>query len=501
MSMENVPKKHHSHAAHMKWRITALIACVALVGLSAGLLLFAQTPGTTDDTEQESTDTSVILWSAEADDISSITIALRDEEAWTAEQTTPGVLTLGGEDAYTVDDTSATTLLDALKSVTAEVLSDDWDGSDEEKETMGLTDPENVVRVEMKDGTAYTLMIGNTPQYDTTWQYAQLEGDSRLLSVSRGVAEELYVTRSSLHTVTQPTIHADRVDEITLMDAQGNITMQWVLDGEITDTDAEDRWRMTVPVTYPADADSLITLRKSAAALRLGEYLCDTTAETLARYGFDEPRMVIQLHQAAGTIGTVGTSGSYETTDWEASTLLFTIGAQESDLIDYVLFEGGIYRCSDLLFRSFLNAEAMETLTRYPLLTALGNLTSLTIRENGEEILYVITRVEQVDENNELTVDEDGNQVYDITLTKNGEEADYDAFSAAYSQLMMVTVSGKLPEGWTSDDEPHTEYVFQDSDGTNHTVALANYDAMHDAVYVDGNAVFYLIQGGFSLGI
>ena len=108
---------------------------------------------------------------------------------------------------------------------------------------------------------------------------------------------------------------------------------------------------------------------------------------------------------------------------------------------------------------------------------------------------------EQVAENNELVTDDEGNQVYDITLTKNGESADYTAFSAAYNQLMMVTMSGRLPDDWTAADIPHTVWTFTDIDGTVHTVALTRYDAMHDAVAVDGVALFYLIQGGFSLGI
>ena len=49
--------------------------------------------------------------------------------------------------------------------------------------------------------------------------------------------------------------------------------------------------------------------------------------------------------------------------------------------------------------------------------------------------------------------------------------------------------------------QPHTVWTFTDVDGTVHTVALTRYDAMHDAVAIDGVALFYLIQGGFSLGI
>ena len=495
--MQNVPKK--KHAAHHRGRKWLLIAAIALLAFAACLLIFARTPAPTPELPAAEED-EITLWSVESTAIRRIRIALRGEDAWSAVQTESGALVLEGEDSFTVDTATAESLLSGLKNITAEVLSDDWHGTDEEWTAFGLDDPESVVTVEFTDGNAYTLRIGNAPQYENSWQYAQLDGDFRLLSVSRGIAEECYVTRGSLHSFEQLTIHADRLDEITLLNAQGEITQQWRLNGEITDADAQDRWVVCVPVTYPADATAMTTLRKSAASIRLGEYIADATQESIARYGLDTPRTVIRLHQAAGTIGVVGTSGAYGTTDYPESTLTLIIGEQESEAVDYVLYDGGIYRCSALLLRGVMNADWQETVTRYPVLTALGNLSSLTRETAHGTDTWVITRTEQVAENNELATDEDGNQLYDITLTKNGEAADYTAFSAAYEQLMVVTVSGRLPEGWTSTDAPHTTWTFVDVDGTSHTVALTRYDAMHDAVSVDGTALFYLIQGGFTLG-
>ena len=496
--MQNVPKK--KHAARKPSRILLLILAVLLVSAAACLLIFARTPAPASESPVQE-DEEITLWAGESVDITRIRIAVRNQEAWSAVQTESGALVLEGTDSFAVDADVAAALLSGLKNVTAEVLSDDWHGTDEEWAAFGLDDPESVVTVEFADGRSYTLRIGNAPQYENIWQYAQLDGDTCLLSISRGLAEECYVTRGSLHSVEQLTIHADRLDKITLLNAEGEITQQWRLNGAITNADAQDRWSVTVPVSYPADGTAMTTLRKSAASIRLGEYIADAAAASIARYGLDTPRTVIRLHQAAGTIGAVGASGSYGTTDYPESTITLVIGEQENELIDYVLYDGGIYRCSALLLRGVMNADWRETVTRYPVLTALGNLASLS-RETADGVdTWVITRTEQVAENNELVTDDDGNQVYDITLTKNGESADYTVFSAAYDQLMMVTMSGRLPDGWTTSDAPHTVWTFTDVDGTIHTVALTRYDAMHDAVAVDGVALFYLIQDGFELGI
>ena len=496
--MQNVPKKKHAVRRHS--RILLLIFAVVLVATAACLLIFARTPAPAPETPAHE-DEEITLWSVESADITRIRIAVRNQDAWSAVQTESGALVLEGENSFTVDADIAATLLSGLKNVTAEILSDDWNGTDEEWAAFGLDDPESVVTVDFADGSSHTLRIGSAPQYEHSWQYAQRDGDTRLLSVRRGQAEECNVTRGSLHRIEQLTIHADRLDEITLLNAEGEITQQWRLNGAITNADAQDRWMLTTPVSYPADGTAMNTLRKSAANIRLGEYIADATAESIARYGLDTPRLVIRLHQAAGTIGAVGTTGSYATTDYPEATITLVIGEQESDLVDYVLYDGGIYRCSTLLLRGVMNADWQETITRYPVLTALGNLASLS-RETADGVdTWVITRTEQVAENNELVTDDEGNQVYDIALTKNGESADYTAFSAAYNQLMMVTMSGRLPDGWTAADAPHTVWTFTDVDGTVHTVALTRYDAMHDAVAVDGVALFYLIQGGFSLGI
>ena len=252
--MQNVPKKKHAVRRHS--RILLLIFAVVLVAAAACLMIFALMPAPAPETPAHE-DEEITLWAVESADITRIRIAVRNQDAWSALQTESGALVLEGENSFTVDADIAETLLSGLKSVTAEVLSDDWNGTDEEWAAFGLDDPESVVTVDFADGSSHTLRIGSAPQYENSWQYAQLDGDTRLLSVSRGLAEECYVTRGSLHSVEQLTIHADRLDEITLLNAEGEITQQWRLNGAITNADAQDRWMLTTPVSYPADGTAM----------------------------------------------------------------------------------------------------------------------------------------------------------------------------------------------------------------------------------------------------
>ena len=161
--------------------------------------------------------------------------------------------------------------------------------------------------------------------------------------------------------------------------------------------------------------------------------------------------------------------------------------------------DDSIYLTSHFSLAVFMNMKPADTLTRYVAPTALGNLASLTIRTESGTDEYVITRTEQVAENNELVYDQDGNVVYDVACTRNGADVAYSSLEAAYNDLLVVTVSGALPAGWQTDADAHTAYTFTQTDGTVHTVELVQYDAFHDAVVLDGNAMFYLIRGGMDL--
>ena len=494
--MQNVRKKAPVTGSRRRllWLAAAGLALAGIIGLS---LLVSREPA------WESTpnvDTSVLLYDYDATEVVSITIQRGSEEPWTAAQESELQLTLLGDGGYTLTEDESLELLEAASSIMAEdVLTEDPAVYAEHLEDYGLDDPRYVAQIRYADGTQVVLRVGDTA-YDGAWRYMLIDGDDRLFAFSNGSVESLFVNKDTLRSVGQPTLHKARIDRITLTSPEG-VEAQWTLEGQITDSDALDKWRIIAPFSYPADADAMSTLLTNMANLRLGSYVGPATEEALAAYGFDQPRQIIEIHMAAGTIGVINSDGAVEATDFPESTVTFIIGGEKSDMIDYVRCGDEIYLSSHFTMGMFIGYDVTSTMSRYPVLTALGNLDSLTIEQSGEITQYVITRVEQVAENNDLVTDEDGNVVYDISLTRNGEAADYAAFENAYNDLTLVTVSGTLPEGETATAEPHTVYTFRDVDGTMHTVALATFDVLHDAVIVDGQQAFYLIKGGFKLNM
>ncbi len=477
-----------------KWLILAALAAIAL--LTAGTLLLSREP------QQETlspASTSQDLFAYAREDVAVITIRRGDEDPWTVRQEQEGLLTLAGEDGFTLSESKSYELLDAACILPCEaVLTENAAEYRDHLADFGLDEPKYEAIITYADGVTAHLSIGSAGGENGEWYYMTVAGDERLFSFSKGMVDALFISRDSLRTVEQPVIHKARIDHVTL-ESQGGV-IEWALQGDITDADTADKWRLLQPFPYPADATAMENLLKNLANLRLGAYVAPAAPENLTAYGFDEPRLTLRIHMAAGTIA-VNQDGAAQATDFPESEVTFVIGGAKDDMVDYVRYGDAIYVSSHFTMGVFIDYDAAATMSRYPVMTALGNLAALRIEQEGIISEYVLTRTEQVAQNNELVTDEDGNTVYDVTVSCNGEALDYAAFEAAYDALCLVKVSGTLPSGEFSAMAAHTTYVFTDVDGTVHTVALCTFDALHDAVEVDGHQAFYLIKGGFSLDL
>ncbi len=493
--MQSIRKK--ARKAPGNSRLLMLMAALLLLA-GIGLMAVLMQPEDKSDWPTY-TSTAEDLFTYAPAEVASITIRRGHDAPWTAVQQ-DGLLVLTGEDGFPVSDDVSAALLDAACILPCEaVLTDDPAEYRAHLADFGLAQPRHEATITYADGVRAHLSIGDPGGDEGAWYYMTVTGDDRLFSFSKGMVDALFLSRDSLRTVLSPTIHKARIDCVTLTGPTG--TRQWTLDGAITDADVADRWHITAPITYPADATAMSSLLANLANLRLGAYVGPATEEALARCGFDAPRLTIEIHMAAGTIGVTNAEGVVESTDWPESTVTYIIGGAKNDMVDYVRYGDDIYVSSHFTMGLFIDYDIKATMNRYLVLTALGNLATLTVQRGDMATVYTLTRTEQVAANNELVTGDDGSPVYDVTVARNGEPVDYAAFEAAYNALTLVTVSGRLPEGETVDAAPHTVYTFTDVDDATHTVALADFDALHDAVIVDGHQAFYLIKGGFALNV
>ena len=145
---------------------------------------------------------------------------------------------------------------------------------------------------------------------------------------------------------------------------------------------------------------------------------------------------------------------------------------------------------STFTLSAFAKPDPVSTAARYPVLTPLASLESLSVEEDGKTAEYVIRERERTGE--EAEGENPGRQVL-----LNGEEISWEAFEAAYDRMLTVTFTGTLPAGaqWK---EAYKKYTFRTLSGGTHTVEFSDWDGIHDAVTVDGATLFYLIRGGMT---
>ena len=161
-------------------------------------------------------------------------------------------------------------------------------------------------------------------------------------------------------------------------------------------------------------------------------------------------------------------------------------------MTDYVLYDGVIYTMNHFALSALTEIDPRSTLSRHPVTVAAENLSGMTVRRpDGSADVYALSYQSRPSE----TEGEPDETV--VTCTKNGEAYSYEAFAAAYERMRVVTVTGELPSGFEK-RESTAVYEFRTLSGVTHIVELSPFDAMHDAVTVDGWTVFYLIRGGMT---
>ncbi len=421
-----------------------------------------------------------------------VTLRVRGREPWSAERGADGVLRM--TEGWALSETRAEQVLDALQNlVYEEILTEDPSEYRDHLADFGLADPELTAEVTYADGRFLVFHIGDASGLeDRDYRFMTVEGDDRLYAVSGSLLADLETEADVLRGVSQPDIQTSRLDRIRILGRDGGLTAEWELAGRITDQDAPAAWLVrTGEICYPADQDKMTQLKKSVGNLLLGLYLGEAAETDLSVYGLDCPLYTIELHMAAGTTGQIVDGKAYQVTEEEEETLRFLIGDARNEMTRYVLYEGAVCTMNQFTVSALTETDPLTTVSRYPFLVPLESLSSMTVEAEGRTDTYRLTRVS-------LPSDTEGEpDGIGITCQRNGEPYSYDVFSADYQRAMVVTVSGVLPAGWEKQPGTRT-YTFRTLGGKTHRVELSPFDALHDALTVDGETLFYLSRSALS---
>ena len=463
--------------------VTFVLGVILLGVLLAGIFEDHSAPSVT---VAESTATYRTLFATDTENVVSIEVTHADGDCWRAEQKSEGILY--DDRGFSVDATLSRALLsEAAVIACEEVVADSRQDYEANLDMYGLDEPRASVCITYRDGKVIWLWIGGPyTQSDVSYDYMTWSESEELFGISRASRNEWMISAAMLHPVPELMIHGARCDRIEIsFNGRENV---WALDGAVSDETASDNWRILSPVSYLCDGEAMRTLLSSLQSLRLGGYECEADAASLASYGFLSPQGRIAVHLSEGLGTQVNKEGVAEPLVYEESEVILSIGGSKNDFVDYVCYEGAIYRMSRIMLSPVLEKDAEETLLRYVTRIAGENIRELSVTENGEEVRhYVITEVTGMD-------GDTARQVFE------GErEIPYATFLARYSVLEQATVAGRVEADFIPDADEQTVITLWDQWGSEFSITLCPMDRTFDAVrLMDSDWLFYIPRNLFA---
>lgn len=424
-----------------------------------------------------------VLDKADESDLLDITVSHRDGEQYT--------LVYQNEQLY-VDKNGVLALVDEalskkiLSTATVMAVEDTVSEDAEEIRThlsdMGLEPPEITVKVRYHSGREDVLQIGGSvPQ--TTYYYYRWSGADAVYMCDEGTQEVFSYSSSLLYPVDQPILHKNLIDHMTLrIQGQEVIELQFS-----TDSEGVVGAAMQAPYSYPVDATAAQNLVTAAANFRLGATQEEITPENSAEYGFDDPLAVIDIHQQSGVYGSVSEAGTYATYETEEQALRIVLGRKEGDYFYTCAYGGKCYYVSTFLVAALVPKSPDTLATQNPADLGNATITRIQVQLGGSMLDFRQQRVERVLPNNQLDIDEDGNTVYDITATRNGEPISVEAFDTFVTRLKSMKVAGDIDADFSvGAATPRWQLTLTTVGGTTRTIAAYPMDAFFDAVAVNG---------------
>ena len=500
--MQRVQKKQHREIRHRRGLWLAACALVLAGTVAAAVLL--KRP---EEPMPVKEDHSGFLTNRAAEEIAEVEVERRNGETWAAERAEDGTLRMK-DGGWALDESLGEMILDALAHLEYEdILTENKGDYADDPAAFGLDRPRVTAACRFTGGGRLEVRLGDeVAGGEGALYYMAVAGDDRLYAASAGTLRDLDTEKALLHPVAQPEIIPALLDRITVAGTDGTAAAEWTLAGAVTDSDAGENWRVTAPFEYPADAETIASLKENAGNLRMGTWYGEATEENLAACGLTKPACTLIFHTAAGSTGTVTESGVYDVVDREEKTTEIAIGSRQGESTAYARFGDEIFTVSMISLSAFTETNPLDTAARYPAAVPLDSLAEVTVEAGGETITYALEHTAAAEAaggdgtgNNGESGTGDGETGEDAGLRawKNGEEISGSAFRAAYERLMTVTVSGRLPEG-TAIGETTKKYTFRTTSGGTHTLEFWTFDEMHDGLTQDGCTLFYLIRDGMT---
>ena len=478
--MEKAPRKKSRRALRKQTVLLLTLGCALLAG--AGLWLLRAAPSAPSGAPE--TEETVLLLSRPREEIASVAISPPEGGAYLlTRQKDSFVLSDRPGDALRADLLSE--MMISLTELPAEsvVLPDVRHNGSVTPWDFGLDPALGSVTVTYTDGEQRELFLGyETPDQEKPQRYCLVSGDDRLFSVLWADSVPLMREGVTLVDFAQPQLDASLLDRI---DMTGEIT--WSLHY------TPSGWYMDAPFSYPLAAARTDALLDRISTMAFEACLGSADSVDLSALGLDAPALTIRFTQAASVITGETQSGETVTLPVPQTEYTLALGAETGRSGVYLSWQGKVYRASNFLLGFWKTLNPRDYWLETPVNFLINNLTRVSFTRDGAEHIYEVRLVESITENNQIATDEYGRVLYDCAVRRAGETQDMDAaaFLSWYTALASLSADGTLPADHVLSGESRGKIVLQ-NDHLTRIIEFYPWDALHDAVAVDGKALFYL---------
>ena len=477
--MEKVPRKKGKKPLTTKSALLILLGCIVLAGAGAYFLRApAALPPVSGEKER------IMLLSRSTEEIASIAIAPRDGTPYPLIRRGDAFVLLGREDvplrSILLDD-----LLLSLGALPAEKTL----YRDLAKETgltaadFGLSPAWTRVTVTYADGEKKELLVGDrTPDEETPQRYCMLWGDPSLYTILASDADPFLYEMEHWPQFDQPRLDGSLLDRIEIT---GDIT--WSL------FYTPSGWQMEAPFSYPLASARMDALLDKIETMGFESCLGEADKTDLAAYGLDHPALTVRLTQAATVIIGETADGEQVSLPMPEKTYTLLLGSETGKSGVYLVWEGKVYKASNFTMGFWKKLSVSDYLLKSPVNFLVNNLSFLTFTAQEKTHRYEVRMVESITENNQIAEDEYGRVLYDCAVRRTGEENDMDAsaFLSWYTRLASLSADGSLPADFCLTGESRGTIILE-NDHLTRRIDFYPYDTLHDALAVDGKALYYV---------
>ncbi|MBE5800829.1 MAG: hypothetical protein E7319_00890 [Clostridiales bacterium] len=485
--MQQPPKVKQKKAPSM-WLALVILAVAALAALALVLLL----PQLVPPAEQLYPDPEVVLTFqtldiSDAAQLDSITIQHAAGDSYTLRYKDGALYLEENGQLLDINDSYSEEFIAAATTIAVEnTVAEDAAQVEEHLAEMGLAPAQTTVRVRYVDGKTNVLEIGAGVPL-TTYSYYRWSGDPGVYMCDVGIAEIFALEANRLMPVEQPVLDAGLADRVEIRNTFGDLTMQFTVNEQGISTAT-----LVQPVCYPMSSSATSAMITVLDSLRLGTLLGDLTEENRAQYGFDQPLCTVDIHQQEGFHAQVNGDGQLIAQMMPAQQFRFVFGCLEEEFFYTCAYEGKVYLVSRFLVEPWIAAKADSLLTARPADMGTAQISDIQVETQTGSLHVQIDYVERVMENNELELDAEGNEIYDLVAVCNGESIPADQAQALVDRITAMGVSGSVPTGWKPETEnPRWRIVLTTIGGTSRTLEAYRLDAFSDALAVDGVIMHY----------